>query len=83
MQQIVSITSQGQLSIPRLMLLDLGIYGATKAFIQKTGNVITVVPKKDFWALGGSLKSDVRLTNKQLKKARESFSKNWAQIQWN
>lgn len=34
---------------------------------------------KDFWSLGRSLRSDIRLTNKQLKKARESFSKNWAQ----
>ena len=80
MQQIVSITSRGQISLPKLMLQDLGVYGATKAFIQKTGNVITVIPKKDFWTLGGSLKSDIKLTNNQLKKARESFSKNWAQV---
>lgn len=36
--------------------------------------------KKDFWALGGSLKSDIKLTNSQLKNTRESFSKNWARI---
>lgn len=80
MQQIVSITSQGQLSIPKLMLLELGIYGSTKAVVQKQGNNILVTPKNDFWSLGGSLKSDIKLTNKQLRKARESFSRNWAQI---
>lgn len=80
MQQIVSITSQGQISLPKLMLQDLGVYGATKAVAQKIGNTIVVSPKQDFWSLGGSLKSNVKLTNKQLKKARESFSKNWARV---
>lgn len=79
MQQIVSITSQGQLSIPKLMLQDLGIFGATKAIAQKVGNTIVVSPKQDFWSLAGSLKSNIRLDDNQLKKARESFSKSWAQ----
>lgn len=78
MQQIVSITRQGQLSIPKLMLQDLGIYGSTKAIIQSKDNVILVTPRNDFWSLAGSLKSDVKLTDNELKKARESFSKNWA-----
>jgi bifunctional DNA-binding transcriptional regulator/antitoxin component of YhaV-PrlF toxin-antitoxin module len=79
MQQIVSITSQGQISIPKLMLQDLGIYGATKAVAQKVGNTIVVSPKRDFWSLAGSLKSKIKLSDRQLKDARESFSKNWAQ----
>ncbi len=79
MQQIVSITSQGQISIPKLMLQDLGIYGATKAVAQKVGNTIVVSPKRDFWSLAGSLKSNIKLSDRQLKDARESFSKNWAQ----
>lgn len=78
MQQIVSITSQGQISIPKLMLQNLGIYGATKAIAQKVGNTIVVSPKKDFWSLAGSLKSNIILDDDQLKKARESFSKDWA-----
>ncbi len=78
MQQIVSITSQGQISIPRLMLQDLGVHGATKAIAQKVGNTIIVSPKQDFWSLAGSLKSDTVLSDKQLRKARDSFSKNWA-----
>ncbi len=78
MQQIVSITSQGQISLPKLMLQDLGIYGATKAVAQKVGNTIIVSPKRDFWSLAGSLASEVKLSDKQLKEARNSFSKNWA-----
>lgn len=78
MQQIVSITSQGQISLPKLMLQDLGIYGATKAIAQKVGNTIVVYPKKDFWSLEGALKSNIVLSDKELRKARDSFSKNWA-----
>ncbi len=77
MQQIVSITSQGQISLPKLMLQDLGIYGSTKAVAQKVGNTIVVYPKKDFWSLSGSLSSEIKLSDKQLKEARNSFSRNW------
>jgi bifunctional DNA-binding transcriptional regulator/antitoxin component of YhaV-PrlF toxin-antitoxin module len=77
MQHIVSITSQGQLTIPKSFLQDLGISTSTKAIIQKKGNVITVTPRNDFWSLSGSFKSDIKLSDDELKKARESFSKNW------
>jgi len=79
MRQIVSITSQGQLTIPKSFLEELGIKSSTKAVVFKKGNIIEVHPKKDFWSLGASLRSEVKLTDKQLRKARESFSKNWAQ----
>lgn len=78
MQQIVSITSQGQLTIPKAMLKDLGIVGSTKALIQKKNDVILVTPRNDFWSLEGSLKSGIVLSDKELRKARDSFSKNWA-----
>lgn len=79
MSQIVSITSQGQLTIPKSFLKDWGITSATKAIVHKKGKTIVVSPTKDFWSLGKSLKSSVKLTDTQLKEARESFSKNWAQ----
>jgi bifunctional DNA-binding transcriptional regulator/antitoxin component of YhaV-PrlF toxin-antitoxin module len=79
MQQIVSITSQGQISLPKSLLSQLGIKGATKAVVLKRGNIIEVHPKNDFWSLGGSLKSQVKLNDDDLRKARESFSANWAQ----
>lgn len=78
MQQIISITSQGQVSIPRLMLQDLGVYGPTKAIAQRIDDYIIVKPKKDFWSLAGSLASEIKLSDKQLREARNSFSKNWA-----
>lgn len=80
MQQIVSITSQGQLTIPKLMLQNLGIVGSTKAVVQKKDLSLLVTPKKNFWSLAGSLKSDIKLSDEKLKEARNSFSKNWAKI---
>lgn len=77
MQQLVSITSQGQLTIPKSMLAAFGIKRGAKAMVRKQGNTIIVEPKKDFWSLAGSLKSSVKLSDKQLRQAREQFAKEW------
>jgi AbrB family looped-hinge helix DNA binding protein len=77
MQQIVSITSQGQLTIPKGMRKAFGLNGATRAVIEKNGEVMVVRPAKSFWSLEGSLASEVKLTDVQLKEAREAFSKSW------
>ena len=66
MEKIVSITKQGQLTIPRKLLEDFNIRGATKALVQKLGDVIVVKPKRDLWSLSGSLKSKISLTDKEL-----------------
>ena len=79
MQQMVSITSQGQLTIPSSMRKFLGIKGSTKAIIESKGSQLIVKPKSDFWSLSGSLASSVKLSDKQLKKARKNFSKDWAE----
>ena len=78
MQKIVSITSQGQVTIPKAWLREMGIKGATKAVAKKKGGKLEIEPKADFWSLAGSLKSDVVLTDKQLREAREEFGKSWA-----
>ncbi|MDO8474135.1 MAG: hypothetical protein Q7S62_01100 [bacterium] len=77
MEKIVSITKQGQLTIPKSFLADFKILGATKALIRKFGDSIIVEPKHDFWSLSGVLKSRVSLTDKDLKKARKSFTQDW------
>lgn len=78
MQRIVSITSQGQLTIPSKIREAFNIKGQTKAVIEKQGDAIVVKPTNDFWSLSGSFKSEVSLTDKELRKARDSFSKNWS-----
>lgn len=79
MTHIVSITSQGQVTIPKQILRNWGIKSATKAELveDKSGKVF-IKPKKDFWSLGGSLATGVKLTDKQLSKARHEFAELWA-----
>lgn len=78
MQDIVSITSQGQLTIPMSIRRSFGIKGSVKAAIKRENNLIIVEPKGDFWALEGSLPSKIKLSDKELQRAREEFSKGWA-----
>lgn len=80
MQDIVSITSQGQLTIPMSIRRSFGIKGSVKAIIRKENNLIVVEPKKDFWSLEGSLNSEVKLSDKELQETRESFSKKWSKV---
>ncbi len=79
MQKVVSITSQGQVTIPSEVRQLFGITTATKAVLSVNKNQIIIKPKDDFWSLQGSLKSDVKLTDDQLKAARENFSRKWAE----
>lgn len=77
MEKIVSITKQGQLTIPKKLLADFNIRGAAKALVRRLENSIIVEPKQNFWSLSGSLKSKLSLTDEELKKARKSFAKDW------
>lgn len=55
MQQIVSLTSQGQISIPRKMLRHHKITKSGKVMISPTKTGWVVEPVADFWSLAGSL----------------------------
>lgn len=74
---LVSITRQGQLTVPKVILREFGISKGAKAVVRKNGTTITVTPKKDFWSLSGALKGRVHLTDAQLRAARQAFSKQW------
>lgn len=77
MGKIVTITSQGQLTIPQSIREHFGISGSTKAILKVEGHTIVVEPKHDFWSLSGSLKSRIKLSDAQLKRARKAFEKEW------
>ncbi len=79
MNQTVSITSQGQLTIPKSIRDKLGITVATKADIYEENGQLVVTPQKDFWSLAGNLKSPTKLTDQQLHQAREAFQTTWGQ----
>ena len=78
MQQIVSLTSQNQISIPVKMSRIWGKVKPKKLMISIIGDELRIKPVADFWALAGSLKSDIKLTDKQLREARDKFEKEWA-----
>ncbi|OGK13531.1 hypothetical protein A3A93_00235 [Candidatus Roizmanbacteria bacterium RIFCSPLOWO2_01_FULL_38_12] len=73
----VTITSQGQVTIPKEIREEYGIKGSHKATIERTKEGILVKPKKDFWSLAGSLKSDIVATDEDLRKARERMVTEW------
>lgn len=63
----VSITSQGQISIPAKIRRKLGLKSGKKALVSLKNNEIIVKPVKDFLELGGSLKTNKKpLSNHQL-----------------
>lgn len=81
MQTIVSITSQGQVTIPKEMRDIFGITGSVKALARRVGKQIIIEPQTDFFDLAGSLGGKIRLNDKELRQAREQFSKRWSRKQ--
>lgn len=55
MQQLVSITSQGQISIPAEIRRNLKLDKYKKALVKQEGERVIVEPVSDFMALEGSL----------------------------
>lgn len=80
MEHLVTITRQGQLTIPQTVRKHFGMRGSTKAILRTDGRTLVVEPKNDFWSLPGSLKSRVKLTDTQLAHARKTFAKRWARV---
>lgn len=56
MSYVVSITSQGQISIPAKIRKELGLSSHRKALVKREGKKVVVEPVSDFMKLGGSLK---------------------------
>jgi bifunctional DNA-binding transcriptional regulator/antitoxin component of YhaV-PrlF toxin-antitoxin module len=80
MTYIVSITSQGQISIPIQLRRKLGLDKHKKALVREENGELVVKPIQDFMELGGSLKEYAKgkkpLTNDEL---HEAFAKSMAE----
>ncbi|MBI2483858.1 AbrB/MazE/SpoVT family DNA-binding domain-containing protein [Candidatus Uhrbacteria bacterium] len=76
--EIVTMTSQGQLTIPKEFRIAFGLRGSTKMAIRKKGGVMIVEPRSDFWDLKGSLRSSAKQSDRALRAARNAFEKKWA-----
>lgn len=69
--QTVTITSQGQVTIPKEIRDFYGIEGSHKATVERTDE------GKDFWSAIGALKSNIVATDEDLRKARERMVTDW------
>ena len=77
-QQIVSLTSQNQISIPVNMSRVWGKVKPKKLMVTLVGEELIIKPVTDFRLLKGLLKSNIKLSDKQLAKAKGEFEKKWA-----
>ena len=60
MQQIVTITSQGQITIPASMRRAISIDKSNKASVTTEGKRIIIEPVVDLLDLGGTLKNKAK-----------------------
>jgi len=49
-----------------------------KVLVYKINDGMKVEPKKDFWQLSAGMRSKIKLTDKQLRRVRDSFATAWA-----
>ena len=75
MNYIVSITSQGQLTVPAQVRRELGLDKKKRAIVSVKKGKMEVSSVKDFLALGGSLKTTRKASIKEI---REAFEKDLA-----
>lgn len=72
----VSITSQGQISIPAKFRRELGLNKHKKALIKKEGDKLVVEPVPDILSLKGSLKHKAK-KGMSIEKIMELEGKAW------
>jgi AbrB family looped-hinge helix DNA binding protein len=72
---MVSITAQGQLSLPAKVRQQFGLHKATKAIIAVENNKITLTPVSDIFSLRGVFGggNQPSLSKKQIREAFEEY----------
>jgi len=78
MNYLATITSKRQLTIPADLYKQLVFQKGQKVLVYRVADGIKIEPKKDFWQLSAGMKSKIKLTDKQLRQARDSFTRAWA-----
>ncbi len=76
MTYTVSITSQGQISIPAKFRRELGLEGGKKALVKKEGERLMIESIPDIFSLKGSLKHKA-LKGKNIDEIIEIEEKAW------
>lgn len=73
MTYTVSITRQGQISIPAPLRRKLGLDRTKKALLIERDGEILIEPVQDLLELKGSLKNNLSVSPKQLRKRFEEY----------
>ena len=79
MNYLATITSKRQLTIPVELYQQMNFRQGQRVVVYKINDGMKIEPKKDFWQLSAGMKSKIKLTDKQLRRARDSFATGWAQ----
>jgi bifunctional DNA-binding transcriptional regulator/antitoxin component of YhaV-PrlF toxin-antitoxin module len=69
----VSITSQGQISIPASLRRFFGFDKTNRAVVYATDEGVLIKPVRDFLELSGTFKTTKKATPKQVRKAFEEY----------
>ena len=73
MTYTVSVTSQGQISIPAKLRRKLGLDKHKQALVSEKEGKIIIEPVKDFLELKGSLKTNIKANPRQLREAFKEY----------
>lgn len=73
MTYTVSITSQGQISIPAPIRRELRLDKKKKATVSLENNKIIIEPAVDFLDLAGSFKTDKKIPFKKIREGFEDY----------
>lgn len=73
MTYTVSITSQGQLSIPAPIRRKLGLDKSKKAIVIEKEGMLVIEPLEDLLELKGSIKSKVKISSAKIRQDFESY----------
>jgi AbrB family looped-hinge helix DNA binding protein len=74
MTYTVSVTSQGQISIPAPLRRKMGLDKSRRALVTEKEGKLVIEPIKDLLELRGSLKTDIPATSSQIRQAFEEYS---------
>lgn len=69
----VTITSQGQISIPAKIRRKLGLDKTKRVLVSEQNGKLVIEPVKDLLELRGSLKTNIKASPKQIRKAFEQY----------
>lgn len=69
----VSVTSQGQISVPVKLRRKLGLDKSKRAIVREEEGKLVIEPVKDLLELKGSLKTKISANQRQIREAFEEY----------